>query len=117
MRGSSSPQHMTEARSGRAPGPPPPPRPPGGVPPPPPPAGAKGAIPDARGLSAGRGRGLSCPIGMGTAVAAPRRSSLKPLHWSKFTRALQGSLWEELQRYGDPQMYFNSCCCPIVLLL
>jgi formin 2 len=35
---------------------------------------------------------------------APRRSSLKPLHWSKVTRALQGSLWEELQRHGELQM-------------
>ncbi|KAJ1421857.1 Formin, FH2 domain [Sesbania bispinosa] len=29
---------------------------------------------------------------------------LKPLHWSKVTRALQGSLWEELQRHGEPQI-------------
>jgi hypothetical protein len=28
---------------------------------------------------------------------------LKPLHWVKVTRALQGSLWEELQRNDDPQ--------------
>lgn len=45
---------------------------------------------------------------MGGTATAARRSSLKPLHWSKVTRALQGSLWEELQRHGDPQMYFNS---------
>nr|GMD37584.1 formin-like protein 20 [Ipomoea batatas] len=48
----------------------------------------------------GRGRGLP---GRGPAGAA-KRSNLKPLHWSKVTRALQGSLWEELQRHGDPQV-------------
>ncbi|KAF2316069.1 hypothetical protein GH714_040864 [Hevea brasiliensis] len=41
---------------------------------------------------------------MGSTATAPRRSSLKPLHWSKVTRALQGSLWEELQRHGEPQI-------------
>ncbi|KAA0057964.1 formin-like protein 20 [Cucumis melo var. makuwa] len=96
---------------GGAPAPPPPPgggrgapgppRPPGVGPPPPPPLGARGANapPDPRGLSSGRGRGLSR-----STATAPRRSSLKPLHWSKVTRALQGSLWEELQRYGEPQI-------------
>ncbi|PPD95768.1 hypothetical protein GOBAR_DD07203 [Gossypium barbadense] len=78
---------------GRAPGPPAPPGAPRGAPPPPP-LGARAA--DVR----GRGRGLSRP----GAAAAPRRSSLKPLHWSKVTRAIQGSLWEELQRYGEPQI-------------
>lgn len=43
-------------------------------------------------------------MGMGGTATVARRSSLKPLHWSKVTRALQGSLWEELQRYGDPQI-------------
>ncbi|XP_059441696.1 formin-like protein 20 [Corylus avellana] len=88
----------------RAPGPPAPPRPPGGAPPPPPPLGAKGpnAAADARGI--GRGRGIPRPTGMGASATAPRRSSLKPLHWSKVTRALQGSLWEELQRYGETQI-------------
>ncbi|EYU35793.1 hypothetical protein MIMGU_mgv1a0002481mg, partial [Erythranthe guttata] len=74
---------------GRAPGPPPPPgppRPPGGGPPPPPPLGAKGPGADGRGLLSGRGRGLSRP-GMSTA-AAPRRSTMKPLHWSKVTNML-----------------------------
>lgn len=41
---------------------------------------------------------------MGAAATTPRRSSLKPLHWSKVSRALQGSLWEELQRHGEPQI-------------
>ncbi|KAL0416324.1 UNVERIFIED_CONTAM: Formin-like protein 20 [Sesamum latifolium] len=90
---------------GRVPGPlapPGPPRPPGVGPPPPPPFGAKGPAADGRGLPAGRGRGLSRP-GISTATA-PRRSTLKPLHWSKVTRVLQGSLWEELQRFGEPQV-------------
>ncbi|XP_027190814.1 formin-like protein 20 isoform X2 [Cicer arietinum] len=75
---------------GQAPGAPAPPRLPGGAPPPP------GADPR------GRGRGLARPTG--ASAAAPRRSSLKPLHWSKVTRALQGSLWEELQRHGESQI-------------
>ncbi|XP_002873323.2 formin-like protein 20 isoform X1 [Arabidopsis lyrata subsp. lyrata] len=85
---------------GRAPGPPPPPgpRPPGGGPPPPPMLGARGAAVDPRG--AGRGRGLPRP-GLGS--AAQKKSSLKPLHWVKVTRALQGSLWDELQRHGESQ--------------
>ncbi|KAJ4960453.1 hypothetical protein NE237_020363 [Protea cynaroides] len=89
----------------RAPGAPPPPRPPGGAPPPPPPFGTKGGAPqspaDARSLASGRGRGLLRPGGANQS-AAPRRSSLKPLHWVKVTRAVQGSLWAELQRYGEP---------------
>ncbi|KAL1141531.1 hypothetical protein V6Z11_A11G036400 [Gossypium hirsutum] len=79
---------------GGAPGPPAPPGAVGGGPPPPPPFGAKGA--DAR----GRGRGLS----RSGAIQTARRSSLKPLHWSKVSRAIQGSLWEELQRHGEPQV-------------
>ncbi|KAL2462861.1 Formin-like protein 20 [Forsythia ovata] len=93
-----------------APAPPPPPggrvlgppAPPGGGPPPPPPLGAKGSVADGRGSIAGRGRGLPRP-GIST-TSAPRRSTLKPLHWSKVTRVLQGSLWEELQRHGEPQV-------------
>nr|XP_007155281.1 hypothetical protein PHAVU_003G1878000g [Phaseolus vulgaris]ESW27275.1 hypothetical protein PHAVU_003G1878000g [Phaseolus vulgaris] len=85
---------------GGGPPPPPPPgvpgapRPPGGGPPPPPPKGGNVGV-DPR----GRGRGYARPTGV-----APKRSSLKPLHWSKVTRALQGSLWEELQRHGEPQI-------------
>ncbi|XP_075100989.1 formin-like protein 20 isoform X2 [Nicotiana tabacum] len=78
---------------GRGPGPPPPPgapRPPGSGPPPPPLFGAKG--PGAAGRGAGR-----------APILSRTRSNLKPLHWSKVTRALQGSLWEELQRHGEPQ--------------
>ncbi|XP_077223911.1 actin binding protein isoform X2 [Tasmannia lanceolata] len=93
---------------GRMPVPPAPPRAPGAVPPPPP-IGAKGT--DAmRGLSSnsligGRGRGLPRPAGsgyQGLSGSAPRRSSLKPLHWVKVTRAVQGSLWAELQKFDEP---------------
>ncbi|CAI0427652.1 unnamed protein product [Linum tenue] len=31
--------------------------------------------------------------------AQPRRSSLKPYHWLKLTRATQGSIWAEAQKY------------------
>lgn len=64
----------------------------GGAPTPPPP----GTDPK------GRWRGLGRPLG--ACAMATRRSSLKPLHWSKVTRALQGSLWDELQRRGESQM-------------
>ncbi|KAI3688790.1 hypothetical protein L2E82_46617 [Cichorium intybus] len=78
------------------PGPPPPP----GAPGPPPPPGAPGPPggppppPGGRGGGPGRGRGRG---------PAAKKSTLKPLHWNKVTRALQGSLWEELQRHGEPQ--------------
>ncbi|KAJ0585766.1 putative tensin phosphatase, C2 domain, formin, FH2 domain, protein-tyrosine phosphatase [Helianthus annuus] len=71
-----------------APGPPPPPGAPGPPGGPPPPPGRLGGGP-------GRGRGRG---------AAVKRSNLKPLHWNKVTRALQGSLWEELQRQSPPDV-------------
>uniref|UniRef100_A0A453B634 C2 tensin-type domain-containing protein n=1 Tax=Aegilops tauschii subsp. strangulata TaxID=200361 RepID=A0A453B634_AEGTS len=98
---------------GRAP--PPPPAPGGrlgGPPPPPPPGGRAPAPPRAPGAppppggnpanSLGRGRGAVRPPGSGFGAAAARKSTLKPLHWVKVTRAMQGSLWEELQRNDDP---------------
>ncbi|PWA28170.1 hypothetical protein CTI12_AA627470 [Artemisia annua] len=39
----------------------------------------------------------------GIAAAATQRSNVKLLQWNKVTRPLQGSLWEELQRPGEPQ--------------
>ncbi|CAN1795681.1 Formin-like protein 20, partial [Linum perenne] len=84
---------------GRGPPPPPPPGGGRGPPPPPPPGGGgPGGPPPPPPKGGGRGRGR----GMG--AAAPRRSSLKPLHWSKVSRAIQGSLWEELQRHGETQI-------------
>nr|CAD1841301.1 unnamed protein product [Ananas comosus var. bracteatus] len=90
---------------GGAPIPPPPlggrtpPAPPGtsGAPPPPPigatssSVGTRGALPNA--MIGGRGHGL--------ARSSTRKSSLKPLHWVKVTRAMQGSLWAELQKHAD----------------
>ncbi|CAK9148026.1 unnamed protein product [Ilex paraguariensis] len=103
LNGAPPPPPPPGARAPGPPAPPGPPRPPGGAPPPPPLLGAKGSTVDGRGLPSGRGRGLSRSAGMSPA-SAPRRSTLKPLHWSKVTRVLQGSLWEELQRHGDPQI-------------
>ncbi|KAL0695912.1 hypothetical protein Bca4012_063092 [Brassica carinata] len=53
--------------------------------PPPPPAAGRGRA--SAGL--GRGRGVSVP------TAAPTKTVLKPLHWSKVTRAAKGSLWAD----------------------
>ncbi|CAM8943384.1 unnamed protein product [Rhodiola kirilowii] len=86
LRGAAPPLPLGSGPSG-----PPALRPPGGVAPPPP-MGAKGPGPG--GLSIGRGGGLS-------RATSIKKSSLKPLHWSKVTRALKGSLWEELQRNGE----------------
>ncbi|KAI3686530.1 hypothetical protein L1987_80209 [Smallanthus sonchifolius] len=49
----------------------------------------------------------------GDASAPPRlpgghtvvRSSLKPLHWNKVNRVVEGSLWEELQTHEQPIRY------------
>ncbi|GAB2223878.1 hypothetical protein Drorol1_Dr00004622 [Drosera rotundifolia] len=76
-------------------GPPAAPRPPGGTPPPPP-FGNK-ATNGPPSIGAGRGLGRAS-----TAATAPRRTPLKPLHWSKVTRVISGSLWEELQKHGAP---------------
>ncbi|KAG8093045.1 hypothetical protein GUJ93_ZPchr0012g22144 [Zizania palustris] len=74
-----------------------PPGVPGGPPPPP---GGRGlpAPPGGRGVV---GHGLARSLGANPAAAA-RRSTLKPLHWVKVTRAMQGSLWAELQKQADP---------------
>ncbi|GMI72192.1 hypothetical protein HRI_000888500 [Hibiscus trionum] len=86
---------------GGAPGAPPPPPPPGGgapgaPAPPPPPGGGPPPPPGGRGGDMrGRGRGRA---------VAQRKSNLKPLHWIKVSRAVQGSLWDELQRLGESQL-------------
>ncbi|OVA10331.1 Tensin phosphatase [Macleaya cordata] len=105
-------------RKGPIPPPPPPqaPKPPGVVPPPPPSRGnppgpspppeAKIAgVPAPPPPSVGRGRTSSGPSlpghgrARGAAVnsTAPKKASLKPLHWVKVTRAMQGSLWDDSQ--------------------
>jgi hypothetical protein len=82
-----------------APAPPMPPGVPGGPPPPP---GGRG-MPTPPG---GRGHGLARALGS-TLQSAARRSSLKPLHWVKVTRAMQGSLWAELQKQVDANRYYQ----------
>nr|Q7XWS7.3 RecName: Full=Formin-like protein 12; AltName: Full=OsFH12 [Oryza sativa Japonica Group] len=79
-----------------APAPPMPPGVPGGPPPPP---GGRGlpAPPGGRGVV---GHGLTRSLGLNSAATA-RRSTLKPLHWVKVTRAMHGSLWAEIQKQAD----------------
>ncbi|KAI7733398.1 hypothetical protein M8C21_021337, partial [Ambrosia artemisiifolia] len=78
--------------------PPPPPQVPGrGIPPPPPPsrgAGLPGAPAPPPPL--GRGRGLSLQLSKNQ-----NAKKLKPLHWLKLTRAVQGSLWAETSKSGE----------------
>ncbi|KAK1407330.1 hypothetical protein QVD17_38944 [Tagetes erecta] len=60
----------------------------------------------------GQGDGASLPgrsgdepdIECGREGCQMTKSKLKPLHWRKVSRALQGSLWEELQRQGPPEL-------------
>ncbi|EFJ37653.1 hypothetical protein SELMODRAFT_74599 [Selaginella moellendorffii] len=100
--------------------PPPPPPPPGSAapPPPPPPLGVKSPLPGVppppppalgrgRGSSpltpsppGGRGRGQVAGAS-GLASATPKKTSLKPYHWVKVTRAMQGSLWAESQKQEE----------------
>ncbi|XP_058189073.1 formin-like protein 14 [Rhododendron vialii] len=76
---------------GLAPGPPPPPVAKGSsAPPPPPPSSGRGKA-SSGSTSHGRGR-----VGIGS--IPPKRNSLKPLHWVKVTRAMQGSLWADSQK-------------------
>ncbi|GKC21458.1 formin-like protein 13 isoform X1, partial [Tanacetum coccineum] len=85
---------------------PPPPPPPihsnqnqnGGVVPPPPPPGNKGGgLPGAPAPPPPFGKGRGPPTGMKDKNA----KKLKPLHWLKLTRAVQGSLWAETQKSGE----------------
>ncbi|GLU05281.1 hypothetical protein SLE2022_223900 [Rubroshorea leprosula] len=80
--------------SGRTAAPPPPP----GVkvstvPPPPPPSVGKGKTLGP--ASHGRGRGVS------GVNSGPKKTSLKPLHWVKVSRAVQGSLWADSQKQDN----------------
>ncbi|KZV31725.1 hypothetical protein F511_00529 [Dorcoceras hygrometricum] len=87
--------------SGSAPTPPPAPRGQGAGPAPPPlPGGKISNAPPTPPPSHGRGRALSSPRGRGSPVTSipPRKTSLKPLHWVKVTRAMQGSLWADSQK-------------------
>ncbi|PWA81406.1 formin, FH2 domain-containing protein [Artemisia annua] len=81
---------------------PPPPPPPipasqnqnGGVVPPP---GNKGGLPGAPAPPPPLGKGRALLSGMKDKNA----KKLKPLHWLKLTRAVQGSLWTETQKSGE----------------
>ncbi|OIT30392.1 formin-like protein 14 [Nicotiana attenuata] len=78
-------------RRGLTPTPPPPPGGKGHNVPPPPPS-STGRVRASLGSNAlGKGRGAG-----GTSIP-PKKASLKPLHWSKVTRAMQGSLWADTQ--------------------
>ncbi|KAF2308883.1 hypothetical protein GH714_022722 [Hevea brasiliensis] len=91
-----------------APNPPAPPPPPGRNtapgPPPPPPGAKASSVPPPPPPSIGRGKASSGPSGHGRGRStggtgnAPRKTSLKPLHWVKVTRAMQGSLWADSQK-------------------
>ncbi|CAN1306441.1 Formin-like protein 14 [Linum perenne] len=90
-----------------APRPPAPPPVPGraGPPGPPPLPGTKGAgEPPPPPPSIGKGRAGSVPSGPGRGRGPPssggvsKRTSLKPLHWVKVTRAVQGSMWADSQK-------------------
>ncbi|VFQ70548.1 unnamed protein product [Cuscuta campestris] len=102
-------------RTSKLPGAPPPPPPPklSGAPPPPPklpgapppPPGGKGSsAPPPPPPTTGKGRGTlgssthgKSRIASGSTIP-PKKASLKPLHWVKVTRAMQGSLWADTQK-------------------
>ena len=70
-------------------------------------AGSNGNIPPFPGPPSaqfgGKGRGLSRA---GPKIQAqPKKASLKPYHWLKLTRAMQGSLWAETQRPEEASKY------------
>ncbi|CAO2160799.1 unnamed protein product [Urochloa humidicola] len=95
----------------KAPAPPPPPpqapKAPGTVPPPPPPSTkiSNAAAPPPPLLGRGRGNTTGSTKGRGIGLAqqsnTPKKASLKPLHWVKVTRAMQGSLWADAQKQGN----------------
>ena len=50
-----------------------------------------------------KGRGLLRPLSR--SQAQPRKANLKPYHWLKLTRAMQGSLWAEAQKSDEASKY------------
>ncbi|KAL1532414.1 hypothetical protein AAHA92_32429 [Salvia divinorum] len=99
---STSPKTIPPPPMGATPPPPPPPqnqkevlgRSHKGVPPPPSPSklGASSLLSPATAIIGGK------KLPRGGAKAQAKRSSLKPYHWLKLTRAMQGSLWAETQK-------------------
>ncbi|KAL7601854.1 hypothetical protein Lser_V15G23822 [Lactuca serriola] len=100
-------------------GPPPPPPPASRIsstpPPPPPPTFSsgnvkKGVVPPPPPRKAGTNPGAPSPppplikgrsLSKTTSLKTQHSKKLKPLHWLKITRAVQGSLWAETQKSGD----------------
>ncbi|CAD6265314.1 unnamed protein product [Miscanthus lutarioriparius] len=82
-----------------------PPKPPGVVPPPPPSSKISNAPAPPPLLGRGRGNATGPTKGRGIGLAQqsnpPKKASLKPLHWVKVTRAMQGSLWADAQKQGN----------------
>lgn len=80
------------------------------VPPPPPVSKGPNAAPPPP-PSLGRGKASSGPgvivksQAVGSIANAPKKSSLKPLHWNKVTRAMQGSLWDDAQQQESLSRY------------
>ncbi|KAJ4792637.1 Formin-like protein [Rhynchospora pubera] len=106
------PFSATKANTAQAPIPPPP-RAPGAPPPPPPPGKALGNRPSAnvnvpppppsiKGQTMGPSKS---PKAVQTTPI--KRVPLKPLHWSKVTRATKGSLWAETQQVMAPEINFS----------
>lgn len=102
------PPLMTEKKAPMPPPPPPQaPKPPGTVPPPPPPSSKISNAPAPPPPLLGRGRGTTAVstkgrgIGLAQQSNPPKKASLKPLHWVKVTRAMQGSLWADAQKQGN----------------
>ncbi|XWS47624.1 hypothetical protein CRYUN_Cryun13aG0000100 [Craigia yunnanensis] len=103
------------ARSGPIPPPPPlAPKPPAAPPPPPGcstmlgprlPGGRVSSVPPPPPPSIGRGKALGqSGHGRGRVIGVsntPKRTSLKPLHWVKVTRAMQGSLWADSEKQDN----------------
>ncbi|XP_033138435.1 formin-like protein 20 isoform X2 [Brassica rapa] len=73
------------------------PKPADKAPPPPPPPPPR--------MHRRRGCGLPRP---GLRSSTQKKSSLKPFHWVKITRAARGSLWDEFQRHGEGQTYYTN---------
>ncbi|RCV24359.1 hypothetical protein SETIT_5G078800v2 [Setaria italica] len=80
-----------ELPSNRLPFSPPTPPPP---PPPPPPSGSKHAF-------SSPPPPPPPPPRLSSQSNPPKKASLKPLHWVKVTRAMQGSLWADAQKQGN----------------
>lgn len=57
-------------------------------------------------LSAGRGKAITPGSGRirENTINSQKKASLKPLHWVKVTRAMQGSLWAESHKPEDQSM-------------